>query len=317
METAYATAPSMATAYAAEETAAAAPVDRRPHGEPIRVLYATDGSEASVAAAHLLALLPLPAGSAVKVLTVLDAPVWQVPESLKGAELEWARRVVATAEAGLSRSGVELDHTIVRGDPAVEILEAAETLNADLILVGSHGRTGFERVLLGSVAESVARHAGRPVLVARAPQDELRQVVLAVDGSAAADRAVEIAAGLPLPVETQVTVCHVVRPFTPLVGPEYAVNLDVMIAEVREQQRADAEALVARVARELERTGHCVKTAVCEGDPATEIAALAKAREADLVVVGARGHSALRALLVGSVTGRLLKNAPGSVLVVH
>lgn len=284
---------------------------------PLRVLCATDGSKASEAATHLLKRLPLPAGSAVKVLTVLDAPTWQVPESLRGAELVWARQVTEGAGAELIRNDIQVEPLIERGEPAFEILEAAKAFDADLIVVGSHGRTGIERFLLGSVAENVAKHAARPVLVVRGPQAVLRRIVLAVDGSEPADRAAELVARFPVPTGTEVTVCHIVRPFSPVIGPEYALNLDQMIIEVTEQRRADGEALVAQMAGELREAGLAVTTAVREGDPAGEIVALAKAHEADLVVAGARGLSDIRALIVGSVTGRLLKEAPCSVLIVH
>lgn len=284
---------------------------------PLRVLFATDDSEPAKAAEAFLAQVPLPAGSSIQVVTVLDASEWQVPESLKGAEKVWGRQIGEAAEARLARQGLQLTRVTLRGEPAMEILRAADAFHADLIVVGSHGRTGLRRFLLGSVAENVAKHATRPVLLARASSRGLRQVVLAVDGSAHTRRIADLTGYFPLPAAAQVSVCHVVRPYTPMMGPDYVYDATELLADVQRQQQAEAEILVEGTARSLTRWGKSVKTVVRHGDPATEILALAAEQEADLVVVGAQGMSSIQALLVGSVADRILRNAPCAVLLVR
>lgn len=289
---------------------------RLSHGEtpPLRFLYATDGSEPAAAAERLLALLPLPAGSALQVVTVLDALPWQIPETLKAAELEWADRVVTEAEARLASLQLRLSHTVVRGTPAAEIVRAAEAFRADLVVVGSHGRTGMERLWLGSVAENVAKHAPGPVLVAREPAHGLRSVVVAVDGSEHSRRAVRLAAHLPLPAGTKITVCHVLHPFYPLLASDYTTELDVLVADVQKQQQAHAQTLLHQTAAELERWGKPAATVIRGGNAAVEIMQLALEQEADLIILGAQGHSAFRGLAAGSVAGRVLRGARCSVL---
>jgi nucleotide-binding universal stress UspA family protein len=286
------------------------------HVCPRRVLYATDGSEAASAAARLLALLPLPSGSAVQAVLVLDAHPWQVPESLKGAEREWGRGVLGEAEARLAREGVQVTHSLVRGAPAFEILKAADAFDADLVVVGSHGRTGLERFLLGSVAENVAKHTRHPVLVARTPTQGLRRVVLAVDGSEHAARAADFIVDFPLPSDTAVTVCHVFRPYYATSDLQYAPELTQIISEMWKQQQQDAEQLVASIAGRVKRSGKEIHTVVRSGDPATELLDLLKEQEADMIVAGTRGKSAIETLLVGSVADRLLKYGGCSVLLV-
>jgi nucleotide-binding universal stress UspA family protein len=284
---------------------------------PIRVLLATDGSECSGVARECLGSLPLPAGSAVHVVTVLDAESWQVPESLKGAEQEWARRTVREAEAELRREGVEMPHATPRGGSAYEILRAAEAFDADLVVLGSHGLTGIERFLLGSVATNVARHPGCPVLVARTPQ--VRRALLAVDLSEHAQQAVQFAAGLPLPPATELTVCHVVSPYYayPPLGSEYGVELERILADVSRARRKEAAGMVDTALAALEEAGKRASPALREGDPAGKILELAAEEKADLIIAGARGVSPIHGLLVGRVADRLLKAAPCSVLLVH
>jgi nucleotide-binding universal stress UspA family protein len=250
-------------------------------------------------------------------VTVLDALEWQVPESLKGAEQLWGRSITHGVEARLEREGIQLTCGSPRGVPAVEILSTADAFHADLIVVGSHGRKRLERFLLGSVAENVAKHATCPVLIARTPLHGLREVVLAIDDSPHSKRALRLAGHFPLPTAANLTVCHVVRPYTPPMGPEYLPDISELIADVRQQQQGDAEALVARAAKSLEQWGKTTKAVVRHGDPATEVLELITEQQADLVIVGARGLSAIQALLVGSVADRILKTAPCSVLLVH
>lgn len=286
---------------------------------PLRILFATDGSPEAEAGAELLRILPLPAGSAIQVATVLDAPVWQVPVSLLGAEQEWARRVVEAASTAQCREGVRVERLVRRGAAAAEIIQASREFQADLILLGARGHTALEQFLLGSVARNVIKHAGRPVLIARAPEQGLRNVVLALDESSHAAEAVEFLARLPLPEGARVTLAHVVRPGHPYpaMGADYVPELDQMAAEYQAWQHEQAEKLLAGCAEKLRGAGLTTETAVREGDPATEVLRLAREQGADLVVAGARGLSPIQGLLVGSVADRLTKSCPVSLLLVH
>jgi nucleotide-binding universal stress UspA family protein len=185
--------------------------------------------------------------------------------------------------------------------------------------VGSQGLSGVSRFLLGSVSNNVARHAGCPVLIGRTPQHSLRQVVLAVDESEHAAQAAAFLARLPLPVEAEIIVVQVVRPFVPYGGivptdPAYVLQLE---AQVRAQRLEEAEKRVGAVQEQLQAAGRHAATAVRVGDPAAAILDLAAERRADLIVAGARGVSLIKNLIVGSVADQLLKSATCSVLLVH
>lgn len=125
-----------------------------------RILLATDGSAHSVAAAgaagHLAKRFGLPA-------TVISV----VTSSQNEARREDARQAVAAALARLESLGVALDGKVVEGRPDEAIVKTAEETGADLIVVGSHGRTGLAKVLLGSVAERVIGQTHCPVLVVK------------------------------------------------------------------------------------------------------------------------------------------------------
>jgi nucleotide-binding universal stress UspA family protein len=150
----------------------------------LKVLLATDGSDCSVAAAHNLAVQPWPPGSRFKVLSVeelvtagnqMEASSLSAvyPATLLERLVTDARnRANSAAETGkdiLTRAGLELEvgEKTALGEPRGVILDAAKEWGADLIVLGSHGRRGFDRLLLGSVSEAVAIHAPCSVRVVR------------------------------------------------------------------------------------------------------------------------------------------------------
>ena len=310
-------------------TAQEAPVTRRVWKElessleegiavrPVRVLFATDGSEHAEQARELLKNLPLAEGSAVRFITVITKDSWERPEWLQEALKVWAQRIDEASTKGLSWTGVELSTEIREGREAEQILEAAEEFEADLIVVGSRGLTGLEGFLVGSVARNVAKHAEVPVLIAHAPLHGLSEVVVAVDSSEHAADAVELLAHLPLPEATRMTVVHVVKPVHPAVGLAAIDTAQVYEAlqQVQQEEQDQGEALATAAAERLRQTGREVAVEVRNGDPASQILEVAAERNADLIVAGARGHSGIAGLLTGSVADRLIKTARCSVLI--
>jgi nucleotide-binding universal stress UspA family protein len=144
----------------------------------MRILLPTDGSEYAVLAANKAAERPWPEGSIFKVLACPEYPVligeypYYAPEQLmelsKAIE-EHAKAAAVQAAAVLRNSGlaVKTEVTEPRDSPARTILSSAELWQADLIVMGSHGRRGFDRLVMGSASETVAMHAYCSVQVVR------------------------------------------------------------------------------------------------------------------------------------------------------
>jgi len=125
-----------------------------------RVLLATDGSETSATAAQALAGRPWPTESEFRVVSVEE------PWMIKSSRLD-PQKAVTSAEQVLNAAGLKATEAVLSGNAKKAILEEAKKWNADLIVVGSHGRRGFKRFLLGSVSEAVAMNAHCSVVVVR------------------------------------------------------------------------------------------------------------------------------------------------------
>lgn len=156
-------------------------VRRSPGPEQLKVLLATDGSDCSKAAARSLAERPWPAGTAFRILSVVEpsAPLFRPPyfspemmEELRGKDMRRAQESVSSAETILCGAGIEASSTVAvpAATPKELILSEAAEWGADLIVVGSHGRRGVNRLLLGSVSEAVALHAQCSVEIIRRRQ---------------------------------------------------------------------------------------------------------------------------------------------------
>ncbi|HEV2299469.1 MAG TPA: universal stress protein [Candidatus Acidoferrales bacterium] len=154
-----------------------------PH-EGLRMLLGTDGSQSASSAAKSIASRPWPAGSQVKVVSAVEllmpenamsisspSPVYPASllEEVWGDARKRAHEAVADAQKILSAAGLNVvdGESTPDGDPRVVLLDQAKSWGADLIVLGSHGRRGIDRMLMGSVSESIALHAHCSVEVIR------------------------------------------------------------------------------------------------------------------------------------------------------
>ncbi len=150
--------------------------------EGMKILLATDGSECSAKAVDSVTNRPWPARSQIRILSVAEPPIVQttpspayseypttVYETLYKQVRERAEGAVADARKMLSAAGLYVcdGEATPEGEPRTVILDEARAWGADLIVLGSHGRRGWDRLLMGSVAESVALHAHCSVEVIR------------------------------------------------------------------------------------------------------------------------------------------------------
>lgn len=201
------------------------------------------------------------------------------------------------------------------------ILESARALPADLVVMGSHGRSGVERLLLGSVTEHVLRAAPCPVMVVP-PHDivppsvvSFKQIVCAVDFSESSLAALTWALSLAEESDAHLSLLHVIE-----VPPELRVSAVVTDREVDELHAAFEADTLARL-RSLvpsQAANWCsVETATASGAAGHAVLTFAAERNADLIVMGAQGHGAVDRLLFGSKTRDVVCGATCPVLTVR
>jgi len=138
----------------------------------MKLLLAVDGSRFSDAATEAVIAQYQPHGTEVVVLNVVDLHL-PIPTSdgagFRELSLKHGRELVQQTERMLSKAGYKTQTVVKEGDPKSRIIDEATRWKTDLIVMGSHGRKGFERFLMGSVADSVSRHASCSVQIVRIP----------------------------------------------------------------------------------------------------------------------------------------------------
>jgi len=230
-----------------------------------------------------------------------------VPEVIV-ANLDYARAKMnhelnTSPELGL----LEHEEVVTEGSLSIEIDRLVEKHRIDLIIVGSHGARGLEKIAVGSTAEMILRRSGCPVLVV-GPHSKRslvrRSVLFACDLNVGSLRAAQYAASLAEEWQSQLTMLHVVSGHdTP--GMDDVAASQQAIEELRWLLPADAE-------------NWCkVKVRVEFGNPAEEILRVAREEDADIVVAGIHDHRPLADHQTWRTLGRIIRDAPCGVLTVR
>jgi nucleotide-binding universal stress UspA family protein len=202
-------------------------------------------------------------------------PVWQTVADRE--QMLAALQQFATAEAG---SVVPLEFEVAEGNPATEILAQAEAMSSDLLVLGTHGLSGFDRFLLGSVAEKVLRKAICPVLTVPNHAPEVvpvssglfHQILCATDFSDCSQHALKYALSLAQESNAHLTVLNVLElPVTPPYRDESSIGLPRALREYVRAAEEDRTRELASAIPEDARTYCTVSTILAEGKPYREI----------------------------------------------
>jgi nucleotide-binding universal stress UspA family protein len=220
--------------------------------------------------------------------------------------------------AGDYRTNYAVEYSVPFGDPAEEIPRVAEVRAADLVVMATHGRSGFPRLFLGSVTEALVRQTQLPLLLVRGDlpmrrwEHGPRRILVPLDGSELAERALNQAAALAEAARAQLTLLQVVGP----VMPELR-SFEVARLPEDDEALADlAEGYLRRVAAPLVGRGLEVQTVVVRGTPGEQIAATAAAGY-DLIAMATHGRGGIERLIVGSVADQVVRTADVPVLLVR
>jgi nucleotide-binding universal stress UspA family protein len=280
---------------------------------PKTILAATDFSETAETAARLARDLAARFEARLHMLHVvvlLEDPHLEESHRLQlealVATADKTRREVLEHEVG-EEPGVEVVPHLVRGiAPGETIVEVAANAEADLIVMGTHGRRGLSHLLLGSVAERVVRTASAPVLTVRSDAEintgGISRILVPHDFSDASAEAVRTAAAWATSLGAKITLLHVVEP---VVYPEF-YSMDTISDDLMRRLVSRSEEALQRVQDDL-GVQPAVNTRVEIGRAADTIVAVAEPEEFDLLVMATRGLSGIEHVLLGSVAEAVLR----------
>jgi nucleotide-binding universal stress UspA family protein len=287
----------------------------------MKVLVAYDGSECANRALEDVQRAGLPEKTQVCVLAVVEH--WlPPPSSLEIVEhLDYNQEFLALARLGamsLQEAQPNWDvHSETRaGSPARAILDKAEAWDANLIVVGSHGRGALGRLFFGSVSQKVLHHAKGTVRIARGrtePSAAPLRLLIGVDGSANSAAAVKALLQRQLPPETEVRVVTALWTLPPVatsqtVGPVTAWVLN---------ENARVRTAVETVVEQFRAAGLKTEAILKDDTPQKLLLEEAEGWDADCIFVGAHGMNVLERFLIGSVSSTVAARAHCSVEVVR
>jgi nucleotide-binding universal stress UspA family protein len=283
-----------------------------------RVLVATDGSTQATRAITAAAQFPWPARTRVRAVVARRIGKAHSRSILLAALDRGAEVIARAAQRRLRRRWPDADVVIVDKAPVDGVLSEVERFAADVVVLGWRGHGPIRRLLMGSVSTGVVRGARCPVFVVKRRLADVRKIVIGVEGSPVAQRAVAFVKRLEVPQGGSVTL------FTALEQTELPVQAlptsairAAVAAEVKRVNKASGTAAkrrLRRIAATLEHRGWRVRTVISTEAPLRAILATVAQMKADVMVVGARGCGGVRRLLLGSVAEGVLND---TVLVVR
>ena len=272
------------------------------------VARATSLARLDGAAVHLVHALTFPLIVTYSYEVSLPPSLWDDLRAAARAKLEQIRKAIeANGVANVTAQISDLP------DAVSAIAEAAKAHQADLVVMGTHGRGGLQHAFLGSVAERTLRTIDRPIIAVKEDPERaakpIAKILLAVDFSAHSDRAVAVAADLAARVSASVDVIHAFD-----VPSEYNPYLSTVGTELERKIEEGVSERLGRIRQKLESRGIRANVHVRRGRPDTVIAETAKQIGCQLIAMGTRGQSGVAHVLLGSVAERTLRAAPCAVL---
>jgi nucleotide-binding universal stress UspA family protein len=246
-------------------------------------------------------------------------------QEIQDAWNQTAEADLEEAAALLSASGVTVEQMVTAGEPDEEIVAAVARRGAQMIVMASHGRGAVGRAIFGSVADRVARTATVPVLILRAPDEDVdsnvvvSRIVVPLDGSQIAARALPIAGQVakqfaaPVHVVRAVDAALALPMASGVFGAGPVVNADVT-DQIWQEAEAEAQATVTAAVSRLQAEGVDASGGIVNGSPFFAISEMIE--PGDLLILTSHGRGGVRRWLLGSVAEKLVREAKAPVMLV-
>jgi nucleotide-binding universal stress UspA family protein len=243
----------------------------------------------------------------------------KVELAVRRSERDYLR---ATATRLKDNHGLQVTTLVPDGPVGPTLVSWIHDIDADLVVMTTHGRGAVGRAMHGSVADQLVRSLEIPVLLVRpdagqtAEEWSPREVVVGLDGSKTAEAAVAPASGLARTLQVPITLVQVVLPLAVATEPPlpFPADYDQRITEVRRREALD---YLENIAERMRDEGHTVTpVAVVGGSPAGTLLELGRRERGAILAVGTRGRGGVKRLMLGSVADKLVREAEVPVLVI-
>lgn len=201
------------------------------------------------------------------------------------------------------------------GKPFLEIIQVAKEENVDLLVIGTHGRTGVDRFILGSVAERLVRKAGCPVMVIKGREYAgFKRIIVPIDFSDCSRKALEYAVATAGGHNSRLTILHVyeesfIEPYVNAANSEEEADKIIKEIEWANETKYD-EFLETVDLRGVEYDKLLIK-----GIPETEIVETAMEQQADLIVMGTHGRTGVKHILIGSTAEEVVRTVHCDIII--
>jgi nucleotide-binding universal stress UspA family protein len=282
---------------------------------PKNLLVPLDGTDLAEAALPIARLLAMTIGAELTLVRVV------LPDNEPGSS-RWPAEYLQRCAAQQHAAGVTAHTTMRLGEPAEEILALADEIPADLLVMATHGRSGLDRVVLGSVAERVTRRSRIPVILLRPdhhPAVGFRTLLVPVDGSTGGAVALDTAVPLARTSHARLVLVRATVPlplwlYEPTLGVDTGPLIDPMWDE---DERKAAEMYASALADRLVGTGVVAEGRGVSGEPGPAIVSVADEIDADLIVMSTHGRGLPLRAVLGSVADDVVRRSRRPVLLVH
>lgn len=280
----------------------------------MKVLVPIDNSEHSRVPIDVLLMREWPEGTEIKILSVVDLII-SVGEGEK-----FVATVVERVKKKFPHATVS--SAVLIGESKDVILEQAANWPADLVVMGARGRRGLARILLGSVSQTVLLYGSCSTLIARRPGGvgdlRLQRVLVAVDNSDHSRKALEWIVKLPWPKDTEIKLVGVLNPLADGNGDGFSALYKSNLALERSKAIDHTQKFLTNSGEKLNAVlPNTISTQVLEGAPGEQILKKATEWDAQLIVMGSRGHGGLSKIWLGSVSQEVVLEAPCPVEVIR
>lgn len=278
------------------------------------ILLPTDGSECADIAMDHAEDLAIRYDARLHLLCVVDPRIIETGPDRDRIEDE-STEIVENAHATVSEAGVTVERAIRTEVPHRAILQYVSDQEIDIVVMGTHGRTGVERHLLGSVTEKVVRLSDTPVLTVRESRDgatyvPYSDVLVPTDGSEGATAAIGPAVDISDTYDARIHALSVVDTMS--------LGFDVRSDAVLDALEDDAQRAVDYVVEQASRASlSTTEPSVEYGSPYRVIRSYVDEHDIDIVVMGTHGRSGIERYLLGSVTEKTVRTSPVPVLTVR